>query len=162
MLLNYCYWSPRGLRASHNKLFVHCVPRPFRRFPFFRGAAGSRSFSTVLFSRIERAPFGRNGWVIYQNGPSDARGFRQKISSFFTPHKIPVKRPFHAPKVSQIKSHAPATEGNFPQKFSTSTLPHSSTLPLTHLTAGPVLMWTLRRPHLRQHHLDLEEAVILW
>ena len=106
MLLNYCYWSPRGLRASHNKLFVHCVPRPFRRFPFFRGAAGSRSFSTVLFSRIERAPFGRNGWVIYQNGPSRARGYRQKNSSFFGTHEMPAKRPFHAQKVSHGKLSA--------------------------------------------------------
>ena len=108
MLLNYCYWSPRGLRASHNKLFVHCVPRPFRRFPIMRGAAGSRSFCTVLFSRIERWPFGRNGWVIYQNGPPGARGFEEKNSSFFAPPEMPVKRPFHAPKVSQIKPHAHA------------------------------------------------------
>ena len=106
MLLNYCYWSPRGLRASHNKLFVHCVPRPFRRFPFFRGAAGSRSFSTVLFSRIERAPFGRNGWVIYQNGPSRARGFPQKNSSFFGTPEMPAKRPFRMREVSLWKPDA--------------------------------------------------------
>ena len=106
MLLNYCYWSPRGLRASHNKLFVHCVPRPFRRFPIMRGAAGSRSFCTVLFSRIERAPFGRNGWVIYQNGPSGARGFRQKNSSFFGTHEMPEKRPFRTHEVSLWKPKA--------------------------------------------------------
>ena len=100
MLLNYCYWSPRGLRASHNKLFVHCVPRPFRRFPFFRGAAGSRSFSTVLFSRIERAPFGRNGWVIYQNGPSRARGFRQKIQVFSGSRKCPQNARFGRMKLA--------------------------------------------------------------
>ena len=106
MLLNYCFWSPRGLRASHNKLFVHCVPRPFRRFPILRGAAGSRSFCTVLFSRIERAPFGRNGWVIYQNGPSGARGFHEKNSSFFATTEMPVKRPFSTHEVSLWKPKA--------------------------------------------------------
>ena len=115
MLLNYCYWSPRGLRASHNKLFVHCVPRPFRRFPIMRGAAGSRSFCTVLFSRIERWPFGRNGWVIYQNGPPGARGFEEKKSSFFAPQKMPAKRPFSARKVSPMKPHPRARDRNSPQ-----------------------------------------------
>ena len=74
--------------------------------PSFRGAAGSRSFSTVLFSRIERAPFGRNGWVIYQNGPSGARGFRQKNSSFFGTNEMPAKRPFRTHEVSLWKPKA--------------------------------------------------------
>ena len=78
MLLNYCYWSPRGLRASHNKLFVHCVPRPFRRLP-----SGSRVQVRALqhrqFSKIDSLPCGvANEGIVYQTRQTRARGKMKK------------------------------------------------------------------------------------
>ena len=74
--------------------------------PSFRGAAGSRSFSTVLFSRIERAPFGRNGWVIYQNGPPGARGWTEDFSSFSGARKTQWNQAFRPHEVSLGEKHA--------------------------------------------------------
>ena len=114
MLLNYCFGALAGSGHLTTSFSFIVFRVPSGGSPSFRGAAGSRSFCTVLFSRIERWPFGRNGWVIYQNGPPGARGFPQKNSSFFGTNETPVKRPFPALKVSSGKPHAPEIEGNFP------------------------------------------------
>ena len=103
MLLNYCFGALAG--SGH-------LTTSFSFIVFRVPSGGSPSsgeprdrvlICTVLFSRIERAPFGRNGWVIYQKGPSGARGFPEKNSSFFGTPEMPEKRPFQTMKVRRWK-----------------------------------------------------------
>jgi len=68
------------------------------------------SSSALVKDRPPRAaggPLGRNGRIIYQNGPSAARGWTEDFSSFFRARKTQQNQRHHAPEVSLYEQRRP-------------------------------------------------------
>ena len=79
--LSFLVGAPRGAPGITTSFPCSLCSASLPKAPS-RGARDRVLFSTVLVSRIDCAPFGRNGWVIYQNGPPGARGVTEDFSSF--------------------------------------------------------------------------------